>query len=152
MKKFCYNSWNHNIFVFKGKVLKAIIDNDVVYLSRDVTIHGAIVKMKDEKKSCSLIVDETDQVVGILTERDIFRKIALLDVEDKLLHKVSTIMTTPVKFTEKSSMIHQIKKQHKDYGFRHFPIIKDNALTRTKEDILGIVSDTSIFKYYIYKI
>ena len=131
--------------------MKAIIDTEVVFLHRDVTIHSAIVKMKDAKKSSALILNDENEVVGILTERDIFRKIALIDVQDKLSFKVSTVMSFPVNFCQNYNLVAQIQKFHQEYGFRHFPIIKKDAKSNKKEDIAGMVSDTSIFKYYIKK-
>ena len=104
--------------------------------------------MIDGKKSCALIVNDKKEIVGILTERDIFRKIAGLDVEDKLIYKICTIMSYPIRFCEDKELLPQIKNLHLNYGVRHFPILKVGAQPHL-ENLVGMVSVTAIFKFLL---
>lgn len=125
-----------------------MIDYKPLILKRNDSIHQAILKMIGEKKSCALIVNKKTEIVGILTERDIFRKIAALEIEDKLVYKVCTIMTSPIHFCEDKDLLPQIKHLHLTYGVRHFPILKVGALPHL-ENLVGMVSVTAIFKYLL---
>ena len=105
-------------------------------------------KMIAEKKSCALIINKKNEIVGILTERDIFRKIANLEVEDKLVYKVCTIMSYPIHFCEDKELLPQIRDLHLNKGVRHFPILKVGAMPHL-ENLVGMVSVTAIFKYLL---
>ena len=125
-----------------------LIDCKPLILDRDVSIFQAITKMISEKKSSSLVVNKEKEIVGILTERDIFRKIATLEVEDKLVYKVCTIMSYPIHFCEDRELLPQIKALHLNRGVRHFPILKVGALPHL-ENLVGMVSVTAIFRHLL---
>lgn len=129
----------------KGETL---IDYKPLILARDDSIHTAITKMIGEKKSCALIVNGDKEIVGILTERDIFRKIAGLELDERLIYKVCTIMTYPIRFCQDKDILPQVKDLHLNYGVRHFPILKVGALPHL-ENLVGMVSVTAIFKYLL---
>jgi CBS-domain-containing membrane protein len=72
-----------------------IMSNDVVTATLDDTIFSVAQKMSELRVSCVVITDQ-DQVVGILTEKDMLNCVALRDVEFRRL-KVGQRM--PVRWT-----------------------------------------------------
>ena len=72
------------------------IDKQPLFLSSETSIHHAIQKMIDLGKCNLLVYDKDQNVVGIVTERDILRKIAILAIDDKLSYNISTIMTRQI--------------------------------------------------------
>lgn len=124
-----------------------VITPNVVYVTGQATIKAAIEIMVDKKISSVLVSDEHDNVVGIVTERDIVRKLTLVDVPDKLDRPVSTIMTRPVSFVTVDNYQQDILSVYLDKGVRHFPLLKGKE--PKKENVVGIVSATDFLRQYL---
>jgi CBS domain-containing protein len=103
--------------------MRHLIKKRSVHVQTDVSIDEAIRLMINEKVS-SLLVLKDDLFVGILTERDILRKLATLDIDRKLDRKINTVMSRPLRFAQLSQLEQDVKSLAKD-GLRHFPVFKD---------------------------
>ena len=108
-----------------------------LFLNESMSIQEAIKEMIRYKQSCALVMDHNKSVIGILTERDLMRKIALLELDDKLSYKVSTIMTRDIKFVNKQSLIADIRHLYENLGFRHFPVVEKTGAGEQK--IIGLI-------------
>ncbi len=121
---------------------RQMINSNVVFVDRDIPMNDAVQIMIDQRISSLLVTDDTDHVVGILTERDIVQKFTLLDVSDKLTRTVGTMMSRPVKFARLATLKKDVTTMHLEHKVRHFPIL--NGKDPTKENIVGIVSITDV--------
>jgi hypothetical protein len=106
--------------------------------------------MTDQNISSVLVEDYDQNIVGLITERDIVQRFTLLEVEDKLTRQVNTIMSRPVVFVPLSNFHDEIVKLHLEKKFRHFPILEDHKEAKSAH-VVGIVSITDVARFYMQK-
>ena len=102
------------------------------------SVREAIAEMKGDPTG-SIVVLEGNQVVGILTDRDILKKVALRD--GALDEPVSRHMTAdPVVLREDDRVAYALNKMG-DGGFRHIPVVREGELVGmiTVRDIMNWV-------------
>jgi CBS domain-containing protein len=111
---------------------------DVLKIHASATVFDAIKKIVD-KNVGSILVTEGDEVVGIMTERDYLRKIAVLG---RTSHEtlVSEIMTSPLVYVTPETTIEESMAIMTDRRIRHLPVVED-------EDVVGIISIGDLVKF-----
>lgn len=119
-----------------------LINSNVVFVHQDLPMQDAVKTLIDHKISSILVLDSDNQVVGILTERDIVQKFTLLEIEDKLTRTVGTMMTRPVMFAGVNTLKADVTKMHLTHKIRHFPVL--NGKDPHKDNVVGIVSITDL--------
>jgi CBS domain-containing protein len=107
-------------------VLRAKSSQHTYHVSPDTTVFEAIGLMSD-KGIGAVIVMEGDQLVGMFSERDYTRKIALMDRSSRTT-LVSEIMTTMLTTVEPSTSIEQCLSLMTDKHIRHLPLLKEGKL------------------------
>ena len=85
-----------------------------------------------------VIVGEQDQVVGILSERDVVKAVAELGAAG-LTQKVSQWMTKDVLFAQPDEPVHVLLERMTDRRVRHLPVVVGGKLA-------GIVSIGDLVK------
>jgi CBS domain-containing protein len=116
--------------------------HDVLTVSPETSVHDAIEKMEDISAGTAVVL-EGDNLVGIISERDVFRKVVL---EDKKLDQVivkdimSTELTTVTPDTSLDDCMELITRKR----IRHLPVLSADGLC-------GIVSIGDIVKYLVYE-
>ena len=113
----------------KGEVLK---------IDADATVFDAIKKIVENNVG-SILVTRGDDVVGIMTERDYLRKIAILGrtSHDTL---VEQIMTTPLVYITPETSIEESMAIMTDRRIRHLPVVED-------DEVIGVVSIGDLVKF-----
>jgi CBS domain-containing protein len=111
---------------------------DVLKIDASATVFDAIKKIVD-KNVGSILVTEGDEVVGIMTERDYLRKIAVLG---RTSHEtlVSEIMTAPLVYVTPETTIEESMAIMTDRRIRHLPVVEN-------EDVVGIISIGDLVKF-----
>jgi CBS domain-containing protein len=111
---------------------------DVLKIDASATVFDAIKKIV-EKNVGSILVTEGDEVVGIMTERDYLRKIAVLG---RTSHEtlVSEIMTSPLVYVTPDTTIEESMAIMTDRRIRHLPVVEN-------EDVVGIISIGDLVKF-----
>lgn len=107
-------------------VLKAKSFQLTYSVSPDHTVFEAIALMA-EKGIGALVVLENNQLVGMFSERDYTRKIALLDRSSRAT-KVSEIMSTNLITVEPATSLKACLNLMTEKHIRHLPVLKDGAL------------------------
>jgi CBS domain-containing protein len=113
---------------------------DVLTVSPETSVRDAIEKMEDISAGTA-VVTEGGKVVGIISERDVFRKVVLQGQKiDKVKVKdiMSTSLTTITPETSLDDCMQLITKMR----IRHLPVISNGSLC-------GIVSIGDVVKYLI---
>lgn len=107
-----------------GKILEN--KGQVVYSIRpEATLHTAVEMLRDKGIGALLVLDSDTRLVGILSERDIVRKLA--DTPGETLPKlVSEIMTSRVETCQVSDPLISVLRRMTDGRFRHMPIVEGN--------------------------
>jgi len=126
--------------------VKAILSrkgNDVVTLKPTATL-GDAVKILDMHRIGAVVITDGDQILGILSERDVVRTLAhnarvaggcqLCD------EPVEKVMTRQVATCKESDTVYELMQRMTTGKFRHLPVIEDGRLA-------GIVSIGDVVKH-----
>jgi CBS domain-containing protein len=108
-----------------------------VTVSPDISVIDAL-KLMEEKNIGSVIVMQADQYLGIVTERDYSRKIALKG-KNSATTPVSEIMSTDLPHVSPAESIEQCMEMMTTNNIRYMPVFENNKLT-------GIVSMSDVVK------
>ena len=103
----------------------------------DATVHDAVVMMVEANVGSLLVINE-GAIVGILTERDYLRRVALSDRPQQTIH-VSEVMSAPVVTVTSDAEIEDCLAMMTERRFRHLPVVDDGTLT-------GVVSIGDLVK------
>ena len=93
----------------------------VTYKENDKVI-DAVKKMSKENFGSVVVVDNNHKVKGIVTERDLMKKLLNNGMNPKTT-KLKEIMTSPVKVADKDDELVGWLRQMSNERFRHFPVV-----------------------------
>ncbi|QUD89873.1 CBS domain-containing protein [Phenylobacterium montanum] len=112
---------------------------DLVFTaSPDETMAAAAALLHSRRVGAMVIVQEQDQVVGILSERDIVKAVAEQGAA-ALTQRVSQWMTKDVLFAQPDEPVHVLLERMTDRRVRHLPVVVGGKLA-------GIVSIGDLVK------
>lgn len=114
--------------------------NEICSISPDDSVFEAITLMAT-KNIGALLVLENDRVVGVISERDYARKIALENHSSRDT-KVRQIMSGHVIYAEPSETVEECMALMTDKHIRHLPVMENGEL-------LGLVSIGDLVKAVI---
>lgn len=86
----------------------------------------AVKKMTKENFGSVVIVDKGSKVVGIVTERDLMKKLLNNGMNPKTT-SLKEIMTSPVKVADKDDELVGWLRQMSNERFRHVPVVDDSG-------------------------
>ncbi len=114
--------------------------HDVLTVKPDQLVCEAIEKMEELSAGTS-VVTEGGEVVGIVSERDVFRKVILKgqNIDDV---KVQDIMSTDLTTITPETSLDDCMQLMTNKRIRHLPVLRDKALC-------GIVSIGDVVKYLV---
>ncbi len=127
--------------------VKAILSDKgraVITVAPTVTLRDAITIL-DERHIGSVVVTDNDQrVIGMLTERDVFRTLArkarnpaACQICDE---PVEEVMTREVEICKEADTVHYIMQRMTHRRFRHLPVVEGGKL-------VGIISIGDVVKH-----
>jgi len=121
--------------------LSAILEEkngDVLQIDGDATVFDAITKMVEANVG-SLLVADGGEIVGIVTERDYLRRVALEGRTERET-PVRDIMTSPLYVATPETAIDECMALMTDRRIRHVPIVDGG-------EVVGIVSIGDLVKF-----
>lgn len=126
-----------------GQILKA--KGRAVATSRpDVTLLDIANKLAQKRIGAIVIVGDNGDVVGIVSERDVIRKLGERGPA-VLSEPVSQSMTTNVISCQETTTLDELMEVMTQGRFRHVPVIEDGAL-------VGIISIGDVVKNHIAEV
>jgi CBS domain-containing protein len=127
---------NDNFLAAINEPIRTIMTSDVVSMSHKDSINAAVKVMLDNEIGSIPVLDDNENIVGIITERDFALSMAglLTDeiVQDVMINDVIT--TTPGTPIESSTKI-MVRN-----NLRRIPVVSDDKL-------VGIITSTDILKF-----
>lgn len=91
----------------------------------DTTVFDAVQKMAAKNFGSIIVVDEDHRVRGMMTERDIFRRLIAKEKDPKTT-KVSDIMTTRVRKARADDDLLEWLRMMSNERFRRLPVVDEN--------------------------
>lgn len=110
----------------------------------EATLSEIISKLAQKKIGAIVIVGDNGSVVGIVSERDVIRRLGERG-EAALNEAVSESMTSSVVSCHESSTLEEMMELMTQGRFRHVPVIEEGAL-------VGIVSIGDIVKHHVAEV
>ena len=95
--------------------------------------------MKEKQVSSIIIIDQNDKPVGIITERDLVRRV-IADGKDPKATQATEIKSDPLITVDADDYLFDAVKIMEKNNIRRLPVVKDNA-------IVGFVAITDIIKH-----
>ncbi|WP_171230375.1 CBS domain-containing protein [Ruegeria sp. HKCCA4008] len=103
----------------KGDAVFSVRPND--------TIHSVVNTLKEKRIGAVLVTDQNGALQGILSERDIVRRMA--DTPGQTLpQSVEDLMTRDVKTCTPDDLLNEVLKTMTEGRFRHMPVLRDGNL------------------------
>ena len=90
------------------------------------TVLNAVKAMKNDNFGSVVITDKDKKVKGIVTERDLLKKLIPNSMNPKTT-KLKQIMTSPVKVATKDDSLIAWLRQMSNERFRHVPVVDSNG-------------------------
>ena len=115
--------------------LKDVMIRDVATIAPEASVVEAAEKMSQRNISCLLMTDPSGKVHGILSERDILKKV-VTQRHPKTL-KVADIISAPVFSAAPNLSILEASRMMESKNIKRLPVIQDGKL-------LGIVTQTNL--------
>ncbi|WP_417743715.1 CBS domain-containing protein [Salipiger sp.] len=113
--------------------------DDVVWIQPQDTIAKAVEVLRDKRIGALLVKDPQGSLVGILSERDIVRRLA--DTPGQTLpQRVEELMTTKVETCTPDETLVVVLRRMNDGRFRHLPVMEEGAL-------VGMISIGDVVNY-----
>ncbi|WP_211262494.1 CBS domain-containing protein [Nitriliruptor alkaliphilus] len=113
--------------------------SDVLTITSDASVGEAVRRLADRNVG-AIVVVEGETAVGVLSERDVVRQLAVHP--DVLELTVGEVMTSPVHSCGPDATIDELMHLMTEGRFRHVPVIDDGRL-------VGIVSIGDVVKHRI---
>ena len=113
------------------RLVKILAKRDCIRINLKDSIQKASSVMSEKNIGCLPVVDNDDQLVGIISERDIARKTSKSDFSPNI--EIENIMTKNVVTCDSNASAFDLLEIMSDKKIRHIPIVDNNKL-------LGIIS------------
>jgi CBS domain-containing protein len=128
--------------VLVSQILKT--KGDLVFTVAPTETVSAVAGLLHARRVGALVVLEAEQVVGIVSERDVTRAVAS-DGPGALSTPVARYMTKDVQFAEPGETVDALLGRMTDRRIRHLPVCKDKRL-------VGLVSIGDLVKAKISEV
>jgi signal-transduction protein with cAMP-binding, CBS, and nucleotidyltransferase domain len=99
-------------------------------------------KMRDKNVSSLVVIDNNDKPTGIVTERDLVRKVCVNDASSKSMI-IQHIMSSPLVTIDSSSPVEAAADVMIQNKVRHLLVVKDNDINQPQ----GIITPTDFAAY-----
>jgi CBS domain-containing protein len=111
---------------------------EVFAIDADASVFEAVQQMV-ELNAGSLLVTESGEITGIVTERDYLRRVALHELDDRET-LVREIMSSPLIVVTPETTVDECMALMTDRRIRHLPVVEDGK-------VVGVVSIGDLVKF-----
>jgi len=104
------------------------------------TVSQLLTALSDAGRSSALVSDFSGRLVGIVTERDVTRRIALRCSGEETL---ADVMTTPVRAVRAEEQLYMAIARMRRFGWRHMPVVEDSGRPLGTIDLIDALTVAS---------
>ena len=126
------------------------LKENIITIAPDATVDDAVYRLNKHKIGCLIVMEDTN-IVGIISERDILKKLGSTDVKDNIHHViVSEIMTPKEKLIvgNPEDTVEYLMNIMNAEGIRHIPLVNDEGklvcLTSIRDIIRILLKDSRL--------
>ena len=112
------------------------------------SIQEAAQKMKDKNVSSLLVVDATSKPQGVVTERDLVRKVCINDVRTSTITN-KEVMSSPIITIKSNSTPSEAADMMLQYNIRHLLVVH-GTYGNTNDNPIGILTPLDFTRYQEY--
>ncbi|MEO0568668.1 MAG: CBS domain-containing protein [Pseudomonadota bacterium] len=109
-------------------------------VTKDQMVADAVTTMAERNYGATIVVDDDERVVGILTERDVVRKIVDAGIDAKAT-PISEVMTSDPSVALETDEVESWMKTMSEKRFRRIPVVDD------QHKIRAILTQTDLIAY-----
>jgi CBS domain-containing protein len=120
-----------------------LVNNTLETIDISDSAQKASKKMRDKNISSLVVIDDNNKAAGIVTERDLVRKVCVKDASSSNI-KIKDIMSFPLLTIDANASVEQAVNIMIQNGVRHILVIENNNDTYKP---LGIVTPSDFTKY-----
>lgn len=113
----------------------------ILAVGPDRTVYEAIEIMAQHDIGALLVMDENEQLIGIVSERDYARK-GVLRGHVARQTQVRQIMTSPVTYVSPQHTVDECMGIMTQHDFRHLPVLQDSQ-------VCGVISISDLVRWVI---
>lgn len=137
--------YSNNFLAAINEPVREIMSRDVICLSEKSSVRGVVDVMLANQIGAIPIVDGDENLVGIVTERDIALSLAG-EIDDRT---AQDYMSTKVFTTTPGTPIESACKIMVRNGLRRIPIVGGEAdISKAAKKLLGIVTSTDLIRFF----
>ena len=122
--------------VVKGQTIHSLRETDTAYV--------AAKQMIEHEVSAIVVVDENERLIGIVTERDITRRIVGADLNPKETELAQIMTENPDTVAPDDSPLDALKLM-RVHRYRHLPVVADGRVVGviSMRDLRSVMADVS---------
>ena len=111
----------------------------LITVGESASVQQAAKKMKDKNVSSLVVVDENSRPIGLVTERDLVRKVC---IQDAYPNKITAreIMSSPLITIESRSSPSEALDIMLQNNVRHLFVVDNNKSPGQKNNLIGVVT------------
>lgn len=127
--------------------VRELMRKEVFTIEESESIQNSAMKMNDKKVSSLLIVDSDGKPTGLVTERDLVRKVCIKDVRTSQV-KNKEIMSAPLITIDSKSSPSVAADLMLKNNVRHLLVVDDDSKNANK--LIGMITPLDFTKYEEY--
>ncbi len=104
--------------------VKLLAPSEPIRLSADTTVHDAIAQMADKRRAAVVIVDGEGRLIGIFTERDLLRRVAVPGRDPRRTRLGEVMTPDPESLAPDDLICYAINRLH-HAGYRTIPLVDE---------------------------
>ena len=136
-------------YPYRHRISELMMTESLI-LDEDCSLHEAAIELRERRTDCAFVGTGAENIIGIISERDIVRAMALpIDEVDRARHiKLGAIMSAPVISVQETDYLHVALGRISRHDIRHLGVTDETGKLMgwlsTRELIRQRVSDAII--------
>lgn len=128
--------------------MRQFINSAPFYLQQKTSLLDAMKLMASHPSGYFLINDARSFLIGIVTRRDLLKKLAGIDLKKAADETIDTAMSSPVEFVRYKALEEDVIQIYQRSSIKQYPVLR-NGISLAQKNIVGVIqlSDIAINRF-----